>query len=238
MIPTEVMTIIATIGLTPDQAVQVARAFTLIETATEAAARRDIEARRANDRERKERQRHGKSRDSTGQDVTGRDSPKVAPRARVLNLEEEVIIPQPKTTSSSTPKGVERRGTRISQDWVPSEAHKRESEKLGLYQSELDEISAEHLNYWLSESGVRARKLDWERTFLNRLRDQAPRYLKRRNGANNGQSRNGQGSLVDAGLALIRRIDDAEQRRDAPEARGWPRHEDVVLLPRIGGYGP
>ncbi len=54
---------------------------------------------------------------------------------------------------------------------------------------------------------------------------------------NNGQ-RNGKGSLVDAGIDLIRRIDDAEKRRDAPEARGWPRHEDVVLLPRVGGFRP
>jgi hypothetical protein len=48
--------------------------LTEVEEATEAKSETAIEARRANDRERKERQRHGKSREVTGQNVTERDN--------------------------------------------------------------------------------------------------------------------------------------------------------------------
>ena len=73
-------------------------------------------------------------------------------------------------------------------------------------------------------------------TFLNQRRwEDVPATVEI--ASNYGQSRNGKGSLVDAGLDLIRRLDDAE-RRDAPQAGGWPRHEDVVLLPGVRGYRP
>ena len=73
-------------------------------------------------------------------------------------------------------------------------------------------------------------------TFLNQRRwEDVPATVEI--ARNYGQSRNGKGSLVDAGLDLIRRLDDAE-RRDAPQAGGWPRNPDVVLLPGVRGYRP
>ena len=77
-------------------------------------------------------------------------------------------------TTSSTPKGVGR-GSRLADDWSPSDAHRAEADKLRLTAEDLAKIFDEFRNYWLSESGQRARKVDWNLTFLNRLRDQAPR---------------------------------------------------------------
>jgi len=75
-------------------------------------------------------------------------------------------------------------------------------------------------------------------TFLNQRRwEDIPAEVQLKRVIDNGQSRNGKRSLVDAGRDLIRRFDDLEQR-DGPKARGWPRHEDVVLLPGVGGNRP
>ncbi len=89
----------------------------------------------------------------------------------------------PQTTSSSAPKGAER-GIRLPTDWQPNEAHKTEAKALGLTGREFHEIVDEFKNYWLSLPGAKGRKLDWDRTFLNRLRERAHLYLARRNGPN------------------------------------------------------
>jgi hypothetical protein len=73
-----------------------------------------------------------------------------------------------------------RRGRRLSEDWVPPQTCNAEAERLGLSSRHLSEITEEFRNYWLAEAGARARKLDWDRTFLNRLRDQAHRFRDRR----------------------------------------------------------
>ena len=100
MIPASTIAKIACLGLSAAQAEAVAAMLTEVELATEAKSDAAIEARRANDRERKERQRHGKSREVTGQDVTiGTEKPAVLAekpvdpsRTRVHNLEEEGYI--------------------------------------------------------------------------------------------------------------------------------------------------
>lgn len=78
MIPTETLVELATLGLSRDQAEAISKMLRAVEDATRAESASAIEARRANDRERKQRQRenvHGKSRDITGQDVTGVTQP-------------------------------------------------------------------------------------------------------------------------------------------------------------------
>ena len=87
--------------------------------------------------------------------------------------------PQPMASPSSAPKGAER-AHRLPDDWRPSEARRAEAAKLGLLSETLDVIAEEFRNYWLSEGGPKARKLDWDRTFLNRLRDQAHRRTNHR----------------------------------------------------------
>jgi hypothetical protein len=198
VIPPEAMTILATIGLTQDQAVQVARALSMVEAATfEDSINRakaqialdEIEESKTLRRERNARYydlRRSKRLEPSNGVLSASNS---ASRARVLCGAEEVDI-NPRMTTSSTPKGAGR-GSRLPEDWSPSEAHKAEAVRLGLSAEDLAKIAEEFRNFWLSEAGQRARKIDWDRTFLNRLRDQAPRYLKKREVNSNGYQSNG-----------------------------------------------
>lgn len=79
MIPADVMAQLATLGLSQEQARSVAGMLATVEAATKEECATAIEARRANDRERKARQRHGTSRDVTGQDVTSGDKKEIPP---------------------------------------------------------------------------------------------------------------------------------------------------------------
>jgi hypothetical protein len=110
--------------------------------------------------------------------VTSDALPRAPIHAPVLNLEEIVDIPSQIATLSSAPES-KKRATRLPESWSPSEANRSEAQRLGLTDEQCDAIAEEFRNYWLSEAGQRSRKLDWDRTFLNRLRDQAPRYRTR-----------------------------------------------------------
>ena len=238
MIPPAAMTILATIGLTQDQAGQVASVVKLVEDATREECGTVAQAQRAANAARQARWREAHKVTQHNVMETLRDVTSVTPFPQVSPPRD--INSTPSSNPIPTMDGgreTKKTGRRLSEDWRPSEAHRAEADRLRILPAEIDQIAEEFRNYWLSETGQKSRKLDWERTFLNRLRDQAPRYLKLRNGSNYGQSRNGKGSLVDAGLDLIRKLDDAE-RRDATQAGGWPRNSDVVLLPGVRGYRP
>ena len=72
MIPSSVLSRMATLGFTEEQAIAVSEMITEVERATIDQGNQAIEARRANDRERKQRQR--KSREVTGSHGTERDN--------------------------------------------------------------------------------------------------------------------------------------------------------------------
>lgn len=214
MIPPEAMTILATIGLTPDQAVQVARAFNLIEQAYEAVAQEQRAANAA-------RQARFRERHITSHNVMSRHITPTVPHARAFCTGEEVDInPLSSPSAQTSPKGDVRRGTRLPEDWAPSEAHYDEGRRLGVSREAIDQIADEFRNYWVALPGAKARKLDWGRTFINRLRDQAARYNRQRNP-------NGQGSLIEAGIRAIRR---AEERGVRGEAGGSLRDDAIRLL--------
>lgn len=101
MIPADAIATLATIGLSSDQATAVAIMLRAVEDATRQEANSLIEARRANDRERKDRQRHGKSRDITGQHVTARDGAEVTPPAPP-----SLPLPAPPMIINSTPPSI------------------------------------------------------------------------------------------------------------------------------------
>lgn len=114
------------------------------------------------------------------------------PRARVLYGEEELFkgyisgtnvpsesIPPSSEAkaSSSAPKGAgdEKRGRRLPADWKPNDHHRLLGKTLGLNHPQFDEVAVEFSDYWHAEAGARARKIDWDLTFTNRLKDQAKR---------------------------------------------------------------
>lgn len=72
-----------------------------------------------------------------------------------------------------------KRGTRISKDWEPSD-----SLKAALVEKyphvKLGDILEEFRDYWVGVPGQRGRKLDWDATFRNRVREVAdnPRFQR------------------------------------------------------------
>lgn len=148
------------------------------------------------------------------------------PRVRAFCIGEEVDInPLSSPSAQTSPKGDVRRGTRLPEDWSPSGAHLTKASELGLLPSDLETLAEEFRNYWLALPGAKARKLDWHRTFINRLTDQAPRYLKQRQGNGYGQ-RNG--SLVEAGYRAIRR--ETEREAAVREEASPGLRDDVIRL--------
>ena len=73
------------------------------------------------------------------------------------------------------PKGAASIGTRLSPDWLPSEGHRALAVALDV---DCDSAAAEFRDFWSALPGPKARKLDWEATFRNRLREVAARKLK------------------------------------------------------------
>lgn len=96
-IPASVLARMATLGFSPEQAEAVATMLSDVESATRDEAAEAIEARRANDRERKARQRHVKSREVTGRHVTSGDNP--SPKEKSPTPPKE-ITPSPEPSGS------------------------------------------------------------------------------------------------------------------------------------------
>lgn len=136
-------------------------------------------------------------------DVTEPEIPSCAPA--FFMGEEEVVVPPQTATLSSAPKGADdrKRGRRIREDWEPNEGHRALGAQLGLSAEQFKEITTEFKDYWLSEAGARARKIDWDRTFTNRLKDRAKYFTKSSN--SNGKF-NGKHSLVEAARNVHERI--------------------------------
>jgi hypothetical protein len=81
----------------------------------------------------------------------------------------------PLLTSVAKAKTPQSIGTRLSSDWTPSEAHREQAEALGV---NCDNAAEEFRDFWMPLPGAKARKLDWEATFRNRLREIASRKPK------------------------------------------------------------
>lgn len=64
------------------------------------------------------------------------------------------------------------RGTRITDDWQPSDAAANFVRELGLDPKTLRD---EFVDFWIAVPGSRGLKLDWDRTFKNRARQIAPK---------------------------------------------------------------
>lgn len=81
----------------------------------------------------------------------------------------------------------QNRGSRLSDDFVPDETTIQSGIEVGHSREHVTGAGLEEFrDYWRSESGARARKLDWQGTYRNRLRMTAPRKPPARAGPSNG----------------------------------------------------
>lgn len=210
-------------GVAPELVARVA--MELAEARAEGAA---LQARRMSDRERKARQRerHVTSRDVLGQAVTG----PAALRARVtteLPLEEPLKEKSIPSGSDTKKKPLSRDiGHRLPDDWRPSDALTAFAAGLGFVGHAFDQAVAEFHDYWRGVPGQRARKLDWDATFRNRLRETTRSQKK---GRSNEQ---GKRSIIDAADKAVRWFE--EQAMRAADG-GGSGEEAVRLLPGLRG---
>ena len=85
--------------------------------------------------------------------------------------EKEKVKDPPPSSVGQRPER-QQRGTRLPEDWQPpDEVKQRLAERYP--NTRLDLILAEFVNYWTSLPGARARKLDWTKTFINRVNERA-----------------------------------------------------------------
>jgi hypothetical protein len=98
---------------------------------------------------------------------------------------------------------------RIPQDWVPSDEDVEYAISLQLTRDEIKEIADDFHAYWSDRTDASGRKSErgWRQTWRNRVRDQAPRYIRNRRMAG-GQGTNGygQGSSI-ASIVARRRLE-------------------------------
>jgi uncharacterized protein YdaU (DUF1376 family) len=66
-----------------------------------------------------------------------------------------------------------QKGSRLSDDWQPSEDSLRFAESEGLTTSEIEREASKFRDYWISRAGSGARKVDWSRTWCNWCRKAA-----------------------------------------------------------------
>jgi DnaT-like ssDNA binding protein len=218
-----------------------------------------LEARRANDRARKAKSRdkaNDVSRDVTGSHVTARKSRDKREKrndikghvtsrdlagARAVFPGEEVDITplgrkRPTLPKGSDDGGAQARarvgGSRLPDEWVPSNALCDFARGLGFGERAIDEAVAEFRDYWRGVPGQRGRKLDWDATFRNRLRETASKQRGNAHGNGKGSPK---GSIVEAGRRLTERL--IAERRER-EMQAGNRVDDgdpaVRFLPGLG----
>lgn len=83
--------------------------------------------------------------------------------ARSQNL--EIISPSDK--SSGETRAREKRGSRIPDDWSPTEADVTFARSHGFSMSDVTRIAAVFKNHWLGAAGANARKANWAATWRN-----------------------------------------------------------------------
>ena len=77
-------------------------------------------------------------------------------------------------TINQEPK-VSKKGSRISEDWKPSEANKEYAISKGFHNGQIQTLADKFLNYWLGATGKNAIKLDWDATWRNKVINEAER---------------------------------------------------------------
>lgn len=111
---------------------------------------------------------------------------------------------------SGKPQSGSGRGTRIPEDFALTEEMREWGRKHCPHIKDPEEATAEFVDYWLSEPGAKAKKLDWVRTWQNRMRELERRARDRLPAQRNGTIPSPRPStttrIVDQGVELIRKM--------------------------------
>ncbi len=96
----------------------------------------------------------------------------------------------------------EKRGTRISDDWQPSQDDYNQALHMGLTVEQVDNEANKFRDYWIAKAGKDAVKLNWSATWRNwcrtaKDRSRAPSY------SNTNRDQQKSGSRVDAALRAL-----------------------------------
>lgn len=130
------------------------------------------ETRRAKDRDRK---RLRKSAEIGG--IRGPDEEPSLPSKEIPQTPKETQPTLPTTHKEKTPKGVQKKGSRLPPDWVLPEGWGIDAIEAGLPSNRID-LEASKMRDWSlsSKAGV---KLDWRATWRNWCREAASRPMPR-----------------------------------------------------------
>jgi len=97
--------------------------------------------------------------------------------------EKDKVKPPPSSGGVGDRQTASKIGTRLPDDWQPPATVKAELARR-YPNTRLDLILEEFVNYWTALPGPKARKLDWTKTFINRVTQvaHAPHFAIRPNG--------------------------------------------------------
>jgi len=98
---------------------------------------------------------------------------------------------------------------RIPDDWVPSDEDTEYALSLNLTRDEIEEIANDFHAYWSDRTDAGGKKSErgWKQTWRNRVRDQAPRYIRNRRMAQQQEAYGyGQGGSI-ASIVARRRFE-------------------------------
>lgn len=112
-----------------------------------------------------------------------------------------------------------KRGTRLADDWQPDDADRAFAAAHGLNPEEIDRGAFEFRNYWTSRAGREACKLNWSRTWQNRVVGIADRKRERSAKLAPRPAQRGGGGQGVADFASIAARRERE-RRDAHDVSG------------------
>lgn len=104
--------------------------------------------------------------------------------------------------ASQNPKPKSQRGTRISEDWNPSQDDYNQALSMGLTVEQVDNEANKFRDYWIAKAGSGGVKLNWSATWRNwcrtaKDRSRAPSY------SNTNRDQQKSGSRVDAALRAL-----------------------------------
>ncbi|WP_298966185.1 DUF1376 domain-containing protein [uncultured Roseibium sp.] len=96
-----------------------------------------------------------------------------------LNPNASIPEPEPEPRVKKEPKGSQKKGTRLPENWTPSEKNIQDAQALSLTTDEVRHEADKFRDYWIGASGQNAIKRDWDATWRNWCRKAAERKPSR-----------------------------------------------------------